>query len=108
MKDEGIIKTFLRHLAMAIPWGIIFLGVLFIFTWGVKQQIKEGIQYTVRTAVCEAGKFAFNYHVVVPVKQNIKEGIEFSAKALKKELKELLNEIREEENLKKTVGQKKK
>ncbi|MBC8392140.1 MAG: hypothetical protein H8E17_06215 [Deltaproteobacteria bacterium] len=88
MKENDLGNLFVRHLVMAVPWGIMLLIVLFISAIGIKQQVKEGIQYAIRTSVNEAANFAFQYSVVVPVKQNIKEGVEFVAKAASKELRE--------------------
>ncbi len=88
MKENDLGNLFVRHIVMAVPWGIMMLIVLFIAAIGIKQQAKEGIQYAIRTSVNEAADFAFQYSVVVPVKQNIKEGVEFVAKAVSKELRE--------------------
>jgi hypothetical protein len=92
MKENGLGKIFLRHLAMAAPWGIILLIVFFIAAIGVKQQMKEGIQYAIRTSISEAANLVYGYNVVVPVKKNIKEGIEFLAKTARNELKAFLND----------------
>jgi len=92
MKDESMGKLFFRHLVMALPWGIVFLVVFFISAMGIKQQVKEGIQYGMRTAIQETADFAFRYNFVVPVKQNIKEGFEFVARTAKSEIKELLED----------------
>ncbi len=100
MKEDGLGTIFVRHLVMAIPWGIILLVVFFIATVGIKQQVKEVMQYGARTAIYEAANFAFDYHTIVPVKQNIKEGIEFTAKTAKNGLKELLNDPQVKKDLK--------
>ena len=92
MKENGLGKIFLRHLAMAAPWGIILLIVFSIAAIGVKQQMKEGIQYVIKTSMYEAANLASGYNVVVPVKKNIKEGIEFLAKTARNELKAFLND----------------
>jgi hypothetical protein len=88
MKENDLGNLFVRHLVMAAPWGIMILIVMFIAAIGVKQNVKEGIQYAIRSSVKEAANFAFQYSVVVPVKQNIKEGVEFVAKTASKELRE--------------------
>ena len=92
MKENGLGKIFLRHLAMAAPWGIILIIVFFIAAIGIKQQMKEGIQYAIITSVHEAVNLASGHNVVVPVKNNIKEGIEFLAKTARNELKAFLND----------------
>ncbi len=49
MNDESLGRSFLRQLMMALPWGIVFLIVFFIAAFGIKQEIKEAIQYTAIT-----------------------------------------------------------
>jgi len=101
MKEDRLGTLFLRQLVMAIPWGIIFLLVLFISAAAMKQQIKESIQYGMRTAVYETAGLA--YQMVGPVKQNIKEGVEFVAKTAKKELKDLLSDSQIKQDLKEAL-----
>jgi len=101
MKEDGLGTLFLRQLVMAIPWGIIFLLVIFIAAAAMKQQIKESIQYGVRTAVHET--VGFSYQMIGPVKQNIKEGIEFVAKTAGNELKDLLNDPELKQDLKEAL-----
>jgi len=100
MKEDGFGKIFLRHLFMAIPWGVIFLLAFFIAMLGIKQEVKEGIEFGVRSAISETARFAFNDHVAGTVKQNIKEGMEFAAKTAKNELKNLLNDPQVKKDLK--------
>jgi len=92
MKENDLGGLFLRHLVIAIPWGIIFLIFMFVASLGIKQQIKEGIQYAFRTGLQESLSVAYRYQTVVPVKKNIKEGIEFAAKTAAKEIKVLLHD----------------
>jgi len=103
MKQDGFGSIFLRHLAMAIPWGIILLVVFVIMAVGIKQQLKEAIQYGVKTTIYEASSYAYNYHTVVPVKQNIKEGVEFVARTARNEVKNLLNDPQVKEDLKELI-----
>jgi len=103
MKDNSLGNLFLRHLVMAIPWSIILLLVLFISAVGVKQQIKEGIQYAVKTSIQETVHFAYSYNVVVPVKKNVKEGIEFVAKTAKNEIKSLLKDPEIKQDIKEAL-----
>jgi len=102
MKENGLGALFLRQLVMAIPWGIIFLVVLFIAAAAMKQQVRESIQYGTRTAVYET--FGLGFQMVGPVKQNIKEGIEFVAKTAKDEIKDLLSDPQVKQDLKETMG----
>ncbi len=103
MKEDGLGTIFVRHLVMAIPWGIILLVVFFITAVGIKQQVKEAMQYGIRTAIYTTGNFAFDYHTIVPVKQNIKEGVEFVAKTTKNELKKFLNDPQVKKDLKELI-----
>jgi hypothetical protein len=101
MKEDGLGALFLRQLVMALPWGIIFLVVLFISAAAMKQQIKESIQYGARTAVYET--FGIGFQMAGPVKQNIKEGVEFVAKTAKKEIKDLLSDPQIKQDLKEAL-----
>lgn len=101
MKEEHFGNIFMRHLAMAIPWGLVLLIVFFISALGIKQQVKEGIQYTVRESIYETANLLFDYDVVAPVKQNIKEGIEFVAKTARKEVKAFIEEPQVKQDIKK-------
>ena len=103
MKENGLVGMFVKHLIIAIPWGIVFLVVFSIVSLGIKQQIKEGIQYAVRTGIYETGNFAFQYGLVVPVKKNIKEGIEFVAKTARNEIKTLLQDPQIKQDLKEVL-----
>jgi len=103
MKENGLGGMFVRQLVMAIPWGIVFLVVMLIASLGLKQQIKEGIQYAVKTGIQETVNFAFQYDLVVPVKRNIKEGIEFVAKTARNEIKILLQDPQVKQDLKEAL-----
>jgi hypothetical protein len=51
MKENDLGALFLRHLVMAVSYGLIFLIVVFISAIAMKQQLKEGIQYAIRTGI---------------------------------------------------------
>jgi hypothetical protein len=102
MKDGGLGNLFVRHLVMAVPWAIVFLLVFFITTVGIKQQIKEGIQYAVRMAISETSNFAYNYNVGPALKQNMKKGVEFVGKTATREVKTLLSDPEVKEDLQET------
>jgi len=104
MKENDLGGLLFRHLVMAIPWGIIFLIVMFIASIGIKQQIKEGIQYAIRTGIQESANFAYNYQMIDPVKKNVKEGIEFVAKTAGNEIKALLQDPQVKQDLKEALG----
>ena len=103
MKEDSFGRLFLRQLVMAVPWGIIFLIVLFIAVAGMKQQVKDGIQHAVRTSIYETSNFVFDYHIYTRVKQNIKEGIEFAAKTAKNEIKSILNDPQVKQDIKEAL-----
>ncbi len=103
MKEDGLGRTFIRQLVMAIPWGIIFLVVFFIAAAGLKQQIKEGLEYTVRDVISSTVATAFDYKVVTAVKKNIKEGIEFMAQTGRHEIKNLLNDPQVKQDIKEAL-----
>jgi hypothetical protein len=104
MKENGLGPLFVKHLVMAIPWGIIFLIVLLIVSIGVKQQIKESMQFAAQMAIAETSRLVLDYPVFTRVKQNTKEGIEFSAKAFSRELKVLLDDPQVKEDLKEIMA----
>ena len=101
MKKDEVGNLFVRHLIMAIPWGLVMLAVFFIAAAAMKQQIKEGIQYGVRTAVNET--VGIGYLMIGPVKKNIKEGVEFVAKTAKNEVKVLLNDPQVKQDIRETM-----
>ena len=103
MKENGLGKIFIRHFVMAIPWGLIFLFVLIIAAAGAKQQLKEGIQYAVKTSIQEGRAVAFDSCTVITVKKNIKESIEFIAKTAKNEIKALLNDPQVKQDIKEAL-----
>ncbi|MDF1590719.1 MAG: hypothetical protein P1P89_04315 [Desulfobacterales bacterium] len=103
MKENGLGVLFVRHLVMAIPWGVIFLVVMLITSIGIKQQIKEGVQYAIRTGIQESASFAYNYQMVVPVKKNIKEGIEFVAKTAGHEIRAFLQDPQVKQDIKEAM-----
>ena len=104
MKANDLGGLFVRHLVSAVPWGIVFLIVLFIASIAIKQQIKEGIQYAIRTGIYESADFANNYRMVIPVKKNVKEGIEFVAKTAGNEIKALLHDPQVKQDLNEALG----
>lgn len=100
MKTNDLGSLFLRHLVIAIPWGIIFLIIIAIASYCLKQQVKEGIQYTFSTAIDETLNAAYRYQTVMPVKQNVKEGIEFAGSTVAREIRTLLQDPQVKQDLK--------
>lgn len=103
MKENDLGGIFVRNLVAAIPWGVVFLIVMLIASMGIKQQLKEGIQYAIRTGIQESASFVYNYQTVVPVKQNVKEGIEFIAKTAGSELRTLLQDPQVKQDIKEAL-----
>ena len=68
MREERLGHIFVRHLMMAIPWGIVFLVVFFIAAFGIKQEIKEGIQYTAYTFNSVENRYCADYHHYMQMK----------------------------------------
>ena len=97
MEREGMGRLFLRQLVTAIPWGIIFLLVFFIAAAAMKQQIKEGIQFTVQEAVHEG--FGAGLHLAVPLREEARRGIVFTAGAASAEIRRLLGDPAVKRNL---------
>ena len=104
MKEEGFGRLFIRHLAIAIPWGIVFLLVFFIAMLGIKQEVKEGIEFGVSSVISDTARFAFSGYLGGPIKKNITEVIEFAAKTAKTELKDLVHDPQVKMDLKELIG----
>ena len=103
MKEQGLGRLFLRHLVIAIPWGIVFLVVFFIAMVGIKQEVKESMEFGVRSAISETARFAFSGHLAGPVKKNLNEAIEFATKTAKDELKDLVHDPQVKKDLKELI-----
>ena len=104
MKEGELGEIFLKHLVIAVTWASIFLIVVFIVAVGIKQQVKEGIQYATMQTIAQSADFAFHPQLVKAVKQNIKEGIEFVGKTARIETKILLHDPQVKKDLKEIVG----
>jgi len=100
MKENSLPQLFVRNLVMAIPWGIILLIVFLIVSVGIKQQIKEGIEFATKMGIYETSNLLLDYPVFTRIKQNAKESAEFTAKTARKELKNLLNDPQVKKDLK--------
>jgi hypothetical protein len=104
MREGSLLQLFIKHLVMAIPWGIIFLVLVLIISVGVKQQIKEGMQFAARVGITETSRAVLDYPVFTRIKQNAKESVEFSAEAFGRELKVLLNDPQVKKDLKEILA----
>jgi len=78
MKEDGLGRLFVRHLVMAVPWGIMLLVVFFIAEIGIKQQVKEGIEFAGTTARQEIRSILNDPQV----KQDLKEALEYAGQKL--------------------------
>jgi hypothetical protein len=92
MKEDGLGRLFVRQLVMAIPWGIVFLLVMIVAAAGIKQQVKEGMQYGISMAVHEASGMLHNPRHVASVKRNIKKGLQYGAAMVRYEVRALLTD----------------
>lgn len=101
---KELLNTFFKHLIIASTWGLVFLVVFFVSALGIKQEIKEAIQYTARTTVAEVSIVLTDPFIIREIKKNIKKGIEFSADTLNKEIKELLIELETKKSKKNKEG----
>ena len=100
MKENSLGQLFVKNLVIAIPWGIIFLLVFLIASLGIKQQVREGIQFAAKTGIHEAKNLALDYPTLTRIKQNTKESVEFTAKTARNELKGLFNDPQVKKDLK--------
>jgi hypothetical protein len=53
MREGELGDIFLKNLMAAVTWAAIFLIAFFVMVLGVKQEVKEGIQYAFATAAQE-------------------------------------------------------
>ena len=103
MKEEKPGQIFIRNLAAAGAWGLVFLVVFAVAAIGIKQQIKEGVQFAFRTALYETSGVLLDPNLVQPVKKNVKEGIEFVAHTIKKEVRAVLQDPELKQDIKEAV-----
>ena len=67
-----------REAVRAGIWGITFLVVAGLFIIAIKQEIKEGVDYTVKRFTYEMVTYATDPYIIGKAKQLVKEGIEYS------------------------------
>lgn len=83
-EEIGLMK---REAIRAVPWGVMLLVVILIGGAWLKQEVKEGIEFTSRTVVRDVKVAVLDPGVFMPLKQNAKEAIEFTARAAMQEAK---------------------
>ena len=71
-------QLIIREAVRAGVWGIVFLVVIGLLLFAVKQEIKEGIDYSVKRSTYEMVKYATDPYLIGKAKQLVKEGIEYS------------------------------
>jgi len=85
-------RLFVQEVIRAGTWGIVLLFILGIFMLSLKQEIKEGIAYSVERVVDEAVMVATDPYLIGKSKQLIKEGIEYTLTKTSREVRGILEE----------------
>ncbi|MGD2124890.1 MAG: hypothetical protein PVG99_02350 [Desulfobacteraceae bacterium] len=91
-KEIGLGRLFVQEAIKAGTWGFILLLVMGIFLLSVKQDIKEGIAYSVDRVASKSMLYATNPVLIGKTKQLIKEGIEYTLTKASREAKAVLAE----------------
>jgi len=87
MAQKNYSELMLQETVKVIPWGIMLLIVVLIGSSWIKQDVKEGIEFTVQTTADKAKSIVLDSSVITPLKQNIKEAVEFAMKTAISEAK---------------------
>jgi len=90
---------FMRHLAMALPWALVCVLSLFVLAYGMSQQIKEGIQYTMAVAVQEASLLTAMPPGIGAAPQTVEEIMARLTQNAGDEIRQLLQDPKTRENL---------
>ena len=85
-------RLFLQEVIRAGSWGIVLLLVFGICMLSIKQEIKEGIAYSVDRVVNETVMVATDPYLIGKSKQLIKEGIEYTLTKTTKEIRGILQD----------------
>lgn len=91
-KQISLGRLFLQEVIRAGTWGMVLLFILGMFLLSLKQEIKEGIAYSVERVVNEAVMVATDPYLIGKSKQLIKEGIEYTLAKTSKEIGGILEE----------------
>lgn len=78
-KEIGLGRLFVQEAVKAGTWGIVFLIIMGMFVFSIKQDIKEGIAYGIDRAFTRAVMIGTDPYLIGKVKQLIKEGAGSSA-----------------------------
>ena len=79
----------IKEAVRASIWGGIFLIVMTIFMSAIKQNIKEGIDFGLKSVATEAKQAAIDPELIGKTKQLVKEGIEFGLNRVAAEAKKI-------------------
>lgn len=96
-------QVFLREIFRAGAWGVVLVIVFFIFLAGMRSNIKNAIDFTIKQSVIEMKSLAYDKHFFHGVKKNIKKGIEFAATTTKKEFKGFIDDKDVQQNIKDAI-----
>ena len=72
------VEIILKEGVRAATWGIVFLVIVTVFLFFVKQDIKDAIDFGAKRAVFEAVRYGTDPFLIGKGKQLIKEGVEYS------------------------------
>lgn len=79
MNNENLIRLMKRETARSVPWGVMLLVVVLISTAWIKQDVREGVEFTTQTIFRDAKAAVLDPHVFVPLKQSVKRTIRYTA-----------------------------
>jgi hypothetical protein len=77
--EIGLGRLFVQEAVKAGTWGIVFLIIMGMFIFSIKQDIKEGIAYGIDRAYTRAVMIGTDPYLIGKVRQLIKEGAEPSS-----------------------------
>lgn len=80
MEQESLGTIMLREMARAIPWGVMLLIVFLVAGVFLKQEVKESVEYSLKTVIQESKQALLSPEVFIAVKQNAKEAIQYATK----------------------------
>jgi hypothetical protein len=76
--ETGLKRLFIQELIKAVTRGVIFLIVIWILLFSIKQDIKEGIAFGIDRFIADTTSVATDPYLIGKAKQLVKEGIEYS------------------------------
>jgi hypothetical protein len=91
-REIGLGRLFVQEAIKAGTWGLILLIVTSLFLATVKQDIKEGIAYSVDRFISNAVSVGTHPVLIGKAKQLVKEGIEYSVTKAGKEARGVIRD----------------